>query len=187
MAGVIFATVFSIGMMFIEANAISSTNETQFQLKVNQTFSIESYGITIKFLNVTSDSRCPSDVICIWQGEAKVLVNIIENNQDHGNFSLSTLIGHDQIVFGTHTLHLMQVKPFVLSTKKISSNDYVITLVMSGGYVEPPLKQLEAGTNADQVKCNQGFQLIFKQENMFPLCVKPDTSKILIERGWALQ
>src|ERR1700687_2319184 len=48
-----------------------------------------------------------------------------------------------------------------------------------------PLKQLESGIPAADVTCNQGFQLIFKQENMFPLCVKPDTAKILIERGWA--
>jgi hypothetical protein len=48
-----------------------------------------------------------------------------------------------------------------------------------------PLRQLQFGIDPVDVNCNQGFQLIFKQENMFPICVKPDTSKILIERGWA--
>ena len=57
----------------------------------------------------------------------------------------------------------------------------VITAILS------PLKQLESGINPADVKCNQGLQLVFKQENMFPLCVKPDTSKILIERGWAIR
>ncbi len=52
---------------------------------------------------------------------------------------------------------------------------------------QTPLKQLESGINPADVKCNQGLQLVFKQENMSPLCVKPDTSKILVERGWASQ
>lgn len=31
---------------------------------------------SIKFLKVTSDSRCPKQVSCIWPGEAKVLLGI---------------------------------------------------------------------------------------------------------------
>lgn len=79
--------------------------------------------------------------------------------------------------------------PIKITFEHITSLPLVVNASMHGNdtyaSIPSPLKQLEAGTNADQVKCNQGFQLIFKQENMFPLCVKPDTSKILIERGWA--
>lgn len=52
-------------------------------------------------------------------------------------------------------------------------------------FTSSPLKQLKAGTRADQVKCNQGFQLVFKAETGSPACVKPDTATRLIERGWA--
>ena len=184
-AGTIFAIVFGISIMFIEANAISSTNQTQFQLKVNQTFSIESYGITVKFLNVTSDSRCPSDVTCIWQGEAKVLVHIIENNQDRGNFILSTLVGHDQIVFGTHTLHLMQVIPPVSSNKKISNIDYEITLEMSSVNVESPLQQFKSGVSIQNINCESYYTLVIKAQDGSPACLKFKTAKILIEKGWS--
>ena len=68
--------------------------------------------------------------------------------------------------------------PLILANNSVRGND-------TSASIHSPLKQLEAGIIADQVKCNQGFQLIFKQENMFPICVKLDTSKILIERGWA--
>ena len=54
-------------------------------------------------------------------------------------------------------------------------------------HTKAPLKQLESEINPADIKCNQGLQLVFKQENMSPLCVKPDTSKILVERGWASQ
>jgi hypothetical protein len=36
-----------------------------------------------------------------------------------------------------------------------------------------------------QVQCNKGLTIIFKAEDDSPVCVKPDTANILIERGWA--
>lgn len=48
-----------------------------------------------------------------------------------------------------------------------------------------PLKQIESGVSIKDVTCKQGFQLIFKAEEGSPVCVKPDTVNILIERGWA--
>ena len=41
------------------------------------------------------------------------------------------------------------------------------------------------GIATNDVICKEGLQLIFKEENGSPSCVKPGTSKILIERGWA--
>ena len=36
---------------------------------------------SLKFKEVISDSRCPVNVTCIWEGEAKVLVEIFENGR----------------------------------------------------------------------------------------------------------
>lgn len=47
-----------------------------------------------------------------------------------------------------------------------------------------PLKQFKSGIPAINVKCNQGFSLIIRQEDDKPACVKPDTVQKLIERGW---
>lgn len=108
-----------------------SYNGTQFNLKINETFSTESDALKIKLLNVTSDSRCPDTAYCIWQGQVTVSVGITQDNQYLGNFSLSTLSGHDQLVFGKHALHLVQVKPSVLIGKEISASDYAITFEIS--------------------------------------------------------
>jgi hypothetical protein len=64
--GIVCATV-----LIIMPNALGFTNSSknvvldQFQLKINQT-ALEPENVTVKFLNVTGDSRCPSDVTCIW-------------------------------------------------------------------------------------------------------------------------
>ncbi|MHB8546696.1 MAG: hypothetical protein ACYDAJ_08015 [Nitrosotalea sp.] len=59
---------------------------------------------------------------------------------------------------------------------------------LTGGtfeYVAYPLQQFKSGIAAKDVTCNIGFQNVVKAEDGSPACVKPDTSNILIERGWA--
>ncbi|MBS3134137.1 hypothetical protein J4214_02805 [Candidatus Woesearchaeota archaeon] len=69
--------------------AISTYLGAEFELKVNQEAVINSENIRIKFLEILEDSRCPRDVQCIWAGQIKILVNIMKNNQDMGNFELA--------------------------------------------------------------------------------------------------
>lgn len=38
--------------------------------------------VSVKFVSVLEDSRCPLDVQCIWAGEAKLVVEINENGKD---------------------------------------------------------------------------------------------------------
>ncbi|MGI0062001.1 MAG: hypothetical protein ACREA8_09785, partial [Nitrosotalea sp.] len=52
-------------------------------------------------------------------------------------------------------------------------------------YLDSPLKQFKLGISANNVTCKTEFQLVLKSEDGSPACIKPDTSKILIERGWA--
>jgi hypothetical protein len=45
-------------------------------------------GVSVKFLDVLEDSRCPTDVTCIWAGRAIVKVEVTSN----GNKQERTLI-----------------------------------------------------------------------------------------------
>ncbi|MDE1844287.1 MAG: hypothetical protein KGI10_03045 [Thaumarchaeota archaeon] len=49
-----------------------------------------------------------------------------------------------------------------------------------------PLEQYRSGIKTHDIQCQPNyFILVIKAENGHPACVKPDTSKILVERGWA--
>jgi hypothetical protein len=50
--------------------------------------------------------------------------------------------------------------------------------------IDSPLKQVQSGIATKNVKCNTGFQLIFKAKDNSPACVKPQTAQKLVERGW---
>lgn len=48
-----------------------------------------------------------------------------------------------------------------------------------------PLKQLKLGISSNDIQCKTNFMLIIKAEDGHPVCVSHNTSKILVERGWA--
>ena len=115
-------------------NLVSATLDQQFQLNINQTAILESDNIKIKLLNVTEDSRCPSDVKCGWQGQAVAIVNIKKNDQDLGNFKLTSVGGQESLAikkFIGEQLKLVELSPYPTSTKTIQPSDYVATLVVS--------------------------------------------------------
>lgn len=47
-----------------------------------------------------------------------------------------------------------------------------------------PLHQFKSGISANDVKCEQGLQLVIKAEDNSPACVKSQTAQKLVERGW---
>ena len=117
-----------------EQDFISVALDSEFQLEVGQTGFVESENIKITFLEVTADSRCPSDVTCIWAGEVKVLVNIWKDDQDLGD---SILVGqaanNDRAVktFDGYSVKLLKVDPYPTSTQMIEPSDYIITLIVT--------------------------------------------------------
>lgn len=82
--------------------------------------------LEITFEKVLGDSRCPSDVTCIHQGEATVLVQVTQKDKPIGNFEL-TALNRDTAVaaFEGYTLHLEKLMPWPLSTKDIMPEDYI--------------------------------------------------------------
>jgi hypothetical protein len=47
-----------------------------------------------------------------------------------------------------------------------------------------PLKQIQMGTSAKDVQCNQNFQLVIKSEDGSPACVKDTSIGRLVRQGW---
>ena len=64
------------------------TKATDLILLLNQEQKIDK-NIFIVFTKIIEDSRCPKDANCIWQGQARVNVRILKNNQIH-NFEIAS-------------------------------------------------------------------------------------------------
>jgi hypothetical protein len=116
----------------VHAQGVTGEIGTPFKLNFGQQASIDSGRIDIAFTNVTEDSRCPSDVVCIQAGQATLSVSVEVNGTDAGQYSL-TVGPKDKSVatFGQYSINLVSLDPYPVSTSKIEKSDYVATLVVS--------------------------------------------------------
>ncbi len=73
---------------------------------------------------------------------------------------------------------------FLVSSIFVSSQYF--DFVNGIAYFPPPLKQIQAGTNPSNVTCTEGLELVLKQSNGNPACIKPSSVEKLIQRGWAI-
>ena len=184
-ASIILSSGMSIPVTFADMMQSSVANSDQFQLKINQIASLEHDTIKVKFLNVTSDSRCPTDVTCVWEGEAKIVVNIMKDGQDLGDFNLTSRTGQNDQVFDGHHIQITTIDPSPMSDKKIALSDYVVTFTILKPAILSPYKQFKSGVTSEDVQCKDGLQLVLKITNDSPACVKPSTASTLILWGWA--
>jgi len=113
-----------------EKNMINANLNAEFQLKFNQTAVIRSEALEIKFLNITEDSRCPSDVVCIWAGQATAIIGILKGDRNLGNFNLTIGANENLAVknFDGYSIKLIKVEPYPISTLKIELSEYTAVL-----------------------------------------------------------
>jgi hypothetical protein len=87
-------------------------------------------GVSLKFVAVSGDSRCPADAVCIQGGDAIVKLEVTSGN-DARDVELHT--GNMQpVTSGNLTIELVQLTPYPFSGKTIQQEDYRATLKVSG-------------------------------------------------------
>ncbi|MCE9653181.1 MAG: hypothetical protein K8Q89_09065 [Nitrosarchaeum sp.] len=170
-----------IGVSFaLEPQSMASDNHVMINL--HQTKSMDNLEVTFSEID---DSRCPSDVTCVWEGRASVTLHIYDHLQNQ-TIILTTNETPSKNV-GVYKISLIDILPYPVSTKNISQ-DYVVIISISKNQSETillPLKQFKNGVKPELVECNSGLSLIIKNNDGHPACVKPETKARLIDRNWA--
>jgi len=166
----------------------SQTLDNIFELKSQQIAEFLAENLSITFLQTVSDSRCASDVTCVWAGMASLEFSI--SNDQQSKIILNTN-DNTTATFDKYQIQLIDVKPYPITSKEIKSEDYVAVLkVTKNNITEPntilsPLKQFKSGIPIGQIQCREGFQIITKL-NKSPACVKPQSIATLLIRGWGI-
>ncbi len=103
--------------------------DTEISLYIGESVIIKDHGIRLKFVDVLSDSRCPSDVECIWEGTVSLLINIQFNSQDLGNFILNSSNLHKASFMGYY-VKFKELEPYPISTEIIPKTSYHATFIV---------------------------------------------------------
>ena len=105
-----------------------------FELIINQLVVIRSEQIEIRFLQVTEDSRCPSESFCKWEGQVTIGLAILMDKQNLHYLSLTGRTDHKELAVKEvdgYVIELQKVDPYPTTIQELESPNYVITLVIS--------------------------------------------------------
>lgn len=85
--------------------------------------------LKVKFDGVVSDSRCPIDAICIWEGQAEVKLTVSKGSEKK-SFVLNTNGPDTEEVLG-YSVVLKNLMPYPSASNPTKPKNYVATLLIS--------------------------------------------------------
>ena len=94
-----------------------------------ETVNVPGAGISVQFVSVSGDSRCPADANCIQGGDAIVIIRVRELNDTAALYDLHT--GDSRRAAATHRnlrVELVELQPYPFSSRPVTPDQYRVTL-----------------------------------------------------------
>jgi hypothetical protein len=85
-------------------------------------------GLTIAFDRVTSDSRCPTNALCVWAGDAIVAVSLSQGSGGPAARELHTDARASEASYLAYSIKLLTLAPYPQTDRAIRPEDYVATI-----------------------------------------------------------
>jgi hypothetical protein len=129
------ATLFVVACSSLQVsspvNDVGTTLPDTVSLRIGQTVRIASAEIT--FAGVPRDSRCPSDVVCVWAGNAVADVGVgpAFGKGPTIQLLLNTTVGERTGEAWGLRIELLDLLPVPVSTHSTRPEDYVLRLSVS--------------------------------------------------------
>jgi hypothetical protein len=116
-----------------EQNPVGPTvgvNE-RFTLAPGEVATVRDVDVNVQFVDVTGDSRCPADALCIQGGDALVRIRVLDRAATsayelHTGDSSRATVTHNQLRIG-----LVELQPYPFSSRTIAPGEYRATLTVS--------------------------------------------------------
>ena len=121
--------ILALILIFVCGSVLQAEGRTveQFKLQVNGQKTVTKDKLTIKFISVVEDSRCPIDAACVWTGNAKIQLKLKKKNGTWETFELNTDIEKREIRFGGYAIKIVGLTPTPRTNIRINRNGYVAT------------------------------------------------------------
>lgn len=103
-----------------------------FQIKYGQELTVKGQNLKVKFGSLLDDSRCPSDVKCVWEGDAKILISVRRANSVASKIELHTSANFKQAgKYQRYLIKLVALDPYPKTRGERKQSDYVATLLIT--------------------------------------------------------
>ncbi len=109
----------------------SKMSKGTFTLRIGEQKALEKEGLVLTFLKLIEDSRCPTGVTCVWEGNAAIAIQIESKDKSAQKVTLNTHGSQDMLnstqAFG-HIIKLHQLAPWPDAETKTRLRDIEATL-----------------------------------------------------------
>jgi hypothetical protein len=114
--------------------SITASLGQAFDIKVGQVASISSQQLSLTFLSVSQDSRCPKGVNCVWEGNGKVNIQLTSQGQTSDTIELNTATSlPSEATYLSYKISLLDLQPYPLEGSTIQQAEYRATVRVSSG------------------------------------------------------
>lgn len=96
-------------------------------VQINRQKTLVKNKLTIKFVSLIEDSRCPTDTNCIRAGNAKIKIEFKKAFGAWKTFELNTNAKPQAVSFAGYTIKLIDVNPKPATNIRINRNGYTAT------------------------------------------------------------
>lgn len=123
MKGLIAILMFVLALGAMPADAASQKAET-LRVQINKEKRAPRSKLTVRFLELVEDSRCPVDTTCVWAGNATIKIRVRKNGRSH-ELTLETNGPKHTAKVAGYSIKLVGLTPQPRSNIRIDRNGYV--------------------------------------------------------------
>lgn len=96
----------------------------QVRMRVGTEKKVARTDLRIKFAKFIEDSRCPTDVDCVWAGNAKIQIKVTGKRGTSKTFEINTNLQPQAVTFDGYEIKLIELTPKPASNIRINPNGY---------------------------------------------------------------
>lgn len=115
------------GLMSVQAQP----QRQQQKVQINKQKKFSRSGLTVRFVELVEDSRCPKGTQCVWAGNAKIKVEVKRNGSAAEIIELNTGANDKSARYDGLLIELIELTPEPANNIRINRNGYVATIAVS--------------------------------------------------------
>lgn len=114
----------------VETGIVAELGAT-FSLPLGETVVLRGTGAKIKFVRVREDSRCPTDVVCVWAGDAKIELLLSREGSPNESRIMSLSTPDNETSWGNLRVRFVGLAPVPRQSDGDAPRAYVAALAVS--------------------------------------------------------
>jgi hypothetical protein len=100
-------------------------------LRPGQVVNVGSESVQLAFRQITEDSRCPNNAVCVWQGNAEAVLEARMGLSAWKRLAINSHVEPRAAEYGAYRFQLVEVAPPQETSRTIEPSDYRVRIAVS--------------------------------------------------------